>query len=418
VDVSDLEVVKEFDDGFFIVRLTTPEKLDEESHKMGHCVGDGAYDKHLEKDEVQIFSLRDPNNNPHATMEVRQDKNGSKVLYQCKGKQDKTPVRKYMPYIKKYVQQNEIRLTQSPKSTGLIQLGGQMLPYYYLPEGFVHDGDLDYTGRNDFELPKNLTVKGTLDLSGTGVQNIPFGLKVDKLIAKNTEKLSDLPAIEVKEEINLTGSGVEWISRRVKTRRLILSDTSKLDHLPAVKAEEEIDLNLSNVKTISGVETGRLNLSNTRKLRHLPGGVKAEKGIIMWASKVETIGCGIETPFLDLFYTKNLEHLPPIKAEKWINLDDSGIKTIGKVETESLNLTNTSDLRNLSAVNVKKINLKGSGIETMDDGLQAKELVGLETTPYYCRTFIENSEYVTVVKPAPTTADAQDKNRQYALVAA
>ena len=50
------ESVMTFADGSRIVRLLTPEALDRESAMMGHCVGQGAYDKSML--EVRASSIR------------------------------------------------------------------------------------------------------------------------------------------------------------------------------------------------------------------------------------------------------------------------------------------------------------------------------------------------------------------------
>ena len=71
------------DNGMRIVKLTTPEALDYESKIMGHCVGSGAYDRRMQTGSIEIYSLRDDNNEPHVTFEVKDH-----AIHQCKGKEN------------------------------------------------------------------------------------------------------------------------------------------------------------------------------------------------------------------------------------------------------------------------------------------------------------------------------------------
>jgi hypothetical protein len=69
-------------------RLTDQECLDREGNVMGHCVA--SYGTDVKKGIAVIYSLRDAQNYPHVTVEVRQGQ-----LEQVKGKQNRAPVEKY-----------------------------------------------------------------------------------------------------------------------------------------------------------------------------------------------------------------------------------------------------------------------------------------------------------------------------------
>src|SRR4051812_11580574 len=62
------EKLHQWPDGWSVQNLTSPESLEWEGDKMGHCV-DG-YHSNVEDGETIIHSLRDHNNEPHATMEI------------------------------------------------------------------------------------------------------------------------------------------------------------------------------------------------------------------------------------------------------------------------------------------------------------------------------------------------------------
>ena len=90
------DVVYDFGNGFTIVKVP-PEDLGTEGDNMGHCVG--GYCDSVASGGVIIYSLRNPRNMPHATIEV--DKRGR--VDQIKGKQNEPPVPKYRPMIKQWL---------------------------------------------------------------------------------------------------------------------------------------------------------------------------------------------------------------------------------------------------------------------------------------------------------------------------
>lgn len=88
-------VVYQFDNGFSIVKLA-PEDCESEGAMMGHCVG--GYASLIAEKGVEIYSLRDPNNKPHVTIDVER-----KYVVQIKGKQNKPPVEKYATMVKEWL---------------------------------------------------------------------------------------------------------------------------------------------------------------------------------------------------------------------------------------------------------------------------------------------------------------------------
>ena len=66
--------IMEFDDGFRWVDVQTEVCLQHEGTVMGHCVGQGGYTQGVQAGTTKILSLRDANNNPHATIEGNSDK--------------------------------------------------------------------------------------------------------------------------------------------------------------------------------------------------------------------------------------------------------------------------------------------------------------------------------------------------------
>lgn len=82
------EVVKNYpNDGMYWIDLKTNDSC-EESDAMGHCGRDGL--------ATTIFSLRDINKVPYVTVAYNED---TKTLTQVKGRANKRPVERYMPFV-------------------------------------------------------------------------------------------------------------------------------------------------------------------------------------------------------------------------------------------------------------------------------------------------------------------------------
>ena len=84
------EVVHEWDDGWTVQTVTTPNDLTVEGNRMQHC--SATYADKVAEGRCRIFSLRDPNNMPHATIELKGQED---TIVQIQGKQDKKPVKEY-----------------------------------------------------------------------------------------------------------------------------------------------------------------------------------------------------------------------------------------------------------------------------------------------------------------------------------
>lgn len=86
-------IVKEYEDGWTMQKITNEHDLEVEGSKMGHCVGGGGYWRAVERGDAEIYSLRDPKNEPHVTIELA-GKDNLEVI-QIQGKEDKRPIAEY-----------------------------------------------------------------------------------------------------------------------------------------------------------------------------------------------------------------------------------------------------------------------------------------------------------------------------------
>jgi len=185
-----LEVVREFDDGYVMARLLTPQALDRESGMMGHCIGGGGYDEKLIKGSIEIYSLRDSKNRAHATLAVRAN---NQVLQQCKGKKNKAPVTKYMPHVQTFIKERHYKLNEATSHTGLIEQDGVYYDIYNLPAGLSIDSNLDLMSVNITKLPDGLSVGKDINLYDTPITDLPDGLNVGGDINLYGTPITDLP---------------------------------------------------------------------------------------------------------------------------------------------------------------------------------------------------------------------------------
>ena len=95
-------IVIDFGDGYTFQSLASDECRNEEGPKMGHCLRNYNY-----KDS-DIYSLRDSSNEPHVTIEVRN--NG---VAQIKGKANGPVTDKYIPYIQTFLDKMDFRYNKN-----------------------------------------------------------------------------------------------------------------------------------------------------------------------------------------------------------------------------------------------------------------------------------------------------------------
>lgn len=114
IDVPQQHVVYQFEDGWTVQELMSPESLLAEGEAMQHCVG--SYCGAVARSEAIIYSLRDPKGRPHVTMEF--DPREGQFL-QIYGKQNQRPKPEYAARARDF-----IRTFDSP-NFGLLLAGGE-----------------------------------------------------------------------------------------------------------------------------------------------------------------------------------------------------------------------------------------------------------------------------------------------------
>ena len=227
-----VEVLHTFKDGYQWVSLKDKQALSREGKLMGHCVGqeEQGYLKGVQGKTLEIWSLRDPSNSPHCTVEYLVK--GKKVK-QIKGKQNKGVIQKYVPYCKEFLQlqENKGKVKDfDPEdliNIGILEQDGTWYDIFNLPENFTVKGDLDLFNTKITELPKGLKVKGDLFLSDTKITELPEGLKVGGSLDINGTKITRLPeGLEVGGGLDLNGTKITELPEGLEVgRALYLSGT-------------------------------------------------------------------------------------------------------------------------------------------------------------------------------------------------
>lgn len=336
------EFVMDLGGGMSAYRLTTPEALDFESEYMGHCVGKGGYDEGVRNGSIKIFSIRDENGEPHATLEVRRTD-----VMQCKGKGNKTPIQKYIPAIQKFVETQNLEIKNDMKNIGLIKQDGQYYSLYDLPKGFVVKGDLDLS---------------EMDLTDIRLDGIKVEGKLDLSHAKNLPPELDLTGMERVSLWNCDLSKTTLTG--LPTRTLLLDGVNPLPSELNLSSMEHVELGFCDLSktTLTSLPTKELKLKNAKNLPSELDLSGMKKVDLIYCDLSNTTLTGLPTEKLDLSFAKNLPRELDLRSTKKVSLwgCDLSRTTLTGLPTEMLNLQEAKNLPpELDLKGVKEVNLEG-----------------------------------------------------------
>jgi hypothetical protein len=202
---GDEELIRELSDGYYLVRLLTPAALDRESGRMGHCIGEGAYDDKLEKPGVQLVSLRDPSGKPHVTMEIV----GNRVV-QVQGKQNRSPIEQYIQQLGPHFVEHRLKSTiPEVRFRHIVDADGVWHSFDNLPDGLRVRSELWLTAIEIDYLPPNMTVHNLLDLHKSTLTSLPANLTVHGFLDASQSGLETIgPGLKVYGKLTLGGTKV------------------------------------------------------------------------------------------------------------------------------------------------------------------------------------------------------------------
>jgi PcfJ-like protein len=275
--------------GFRIVQLLTPTALDREGVKMGHCIGQGGYDKGLLDGSRRFFSVRDAKGEPHATLEVVAASND---LVQCQGKENKPPTARYLPQVAAFVERERFHLKVPTSRSGLIEDEGRYYNIYKLPENLTITGNLDLSDTPITSLPQGLKVSGDLDLRNTPLTSLPAGLEVGGSLFICNTPITSLPAgLDVGGDLFICNTPITSLPEGLKVSGSLYLSNTPITSLPeGLKVGGYLGLSNTPITSLpEGLKVrGDLDLSNT-PITSLPAGLEVSGDLYLEGSNVSVI---------------------------------------------------------------------------------------------------------------------------------
>lgn len=126
--LEEIDCALEYEDGCRFVELKGPIALIREGHLMGHCVGGRGYVESVQKGATRIFSLRDPSNRPHVTIEVRRAwQRKALCAIQIKGRGNAAPAMNgsWAAYCRAFIVAQGWEVSRDGNLIGLHTIGGK-----------------------------------------------------------------------------------------------------------------------------------------------------------------------------------------------------------------------------------------------------------------------------------------------------
>ncbi len=362
-----VDTIHEYDDGFQWVDVKAAGALKREGSRMGHCVG--GYCDSVASGAVSIFSLRDPKNSPHVTVEIRKN-----AIWQIKGKGNERPVDKYIPYVNDLVTRLGLKVKSDLQNTDLVDSGNGYVDINNIPDGVEFTKHLDLTGRKSVKsLPDGLVVRAGLTISGTSIKTIQKSVKIvgGHVEAKNC----DLESIEVEEfpaDLILVTTKIEDLPKKLKVAGdLVLFENVKLTTLP------------------EDLEVGGGLYTKSSPIKHLPEKLVAQK-MTLNDVKIETYPKHIDAPEGELKISAGVKELPEAIRVAALTISTTGLKEISsKIHVGTLTIQGNGDLKKIGGdvvvTGLVSIN-KNRQLEEIDAKLDCKNNVDLSSNPKLTKT--------------------------------
>lgn len=177
VEGEDYKVLRAWGDGFKMVQLITPAACKYEGGSMGHCAGGYSPEK--------LISLWDSKNEPHATLEVYEEY-GTLYIKQIKGKQNKAPIPKYVPYIVDFLKSVDAVVQHDGDNIGMVRYGDNVEGGVYKERFYFEDSENWQNIYKNKILPRQKAVfdhimsmvngnliEGSIDLKGLYLTKLP-----------------------------------------------------------------------------------------------------------------------------------------------------------------------------------------------------------------------------------------------------
>ena len=267
LDAGHETVEMHLDGGWSVVRMLTPEALDNESAAMQHCIGLGSYDQELGKDGVEFFSLRDPGGKPHATIHVVDG-----GLEQFVGKQNAAPLDRYVMTLLPFVTARKFRCLYVRNL--VTDVNGDTFYVTDMPEVLDTDGNvvLDCGSRQDLRLPRVIRARGYVSLSGKArFANVPDLVETEKDLVVKGNALVTLPEkVVVGNSLQVSGTDIERLPADMHVALHVEIDNTLVSRLPDdLTVNGDLMMGGTRVSELPAglVVHGKLDISRTAVLK-------------------------------------------------------------------------------------------------------------------------------------------------------
>lgn len=180
VSKKNYEMVHEFKNGYYLVRLLKKEDFEQEGLSMNHCVASYFNDKYTKGEENQIWSLRNENDKSVATIELMFRRRNVSIM-QFKGKNNRGIIDpKIAPELTEYFYTNYENVNWNDNGAFGPSLFNKKLNKY-IPLALWDEEPFDRLDLSNHEisyLPEKLVVKGDLNIRNTPVSYIGENVKI------------------------------------------------------------------------------------------------------------------------------------------------------------------------------------------------------------------------------------------------
>jgi hypothetical protein len=319
------------------VKLKTKESFNREGKLMQHCVS-----SYYGREDLDIYSLRDVNNEPHCTIEVRRVSN---TINQVKGKQNSQVVGKYHKAVINFVNSTGCKVSHYDlKNYGAIRLSDRLCHIDDLGENEIIEETLN--GSFFSNLPKKIKVKG--------------GINLDKSMIEIDHNFTDweiegdwkLKGVNIKQDKLIIDSSIYFNLGSLSLSELSCENFSAKDselEITSLKADN-VSIKKSKLNCESIIVKKSLELSNLEETFEITKPLNL-KTLIIENSSVE-ISSNVIVDHLLLINSK-------MSKESLSNIEVRGAVTISNTDNSEIHLpswkiNNYLDIREANVVSFGK----------------------------------------------------------------
>lgn len=301
-------IYAELDGGYSIVRMLTPEALDNESVRMQHCIGHGSYDGKLRDSSNLYLSLRDRHGKPHITFEISVA-NDRFLVHQMYGKQNLPPASKYLRVMDNWTDLQRLEFDKNLTKDFLFDTDGKIYAVSDLPDGFVARSDVVF-GTTIKHLPRSLHALKDVAFFQSEVKSLPEGWIVEGSLVIWGNNFSEIPAgTVVKEDFHARGVTIDNIGDACSFGSLSLEGGKVKKIGSGVKIDGKLSIEKSNIQHFPSDIQFKDLFANGSSLKDLPVHIRKYGYLNIVNTAVEMIPEGVVVDELDFSKTR-LRNLP------------------------------------------------------------------------------------------------------------